>query len=98
MAERRNTAQALVEGLIANGIETLYALPGVQNDPFFDALYHAQNRLRVIHTRHEQGAAYMALHGAVQRGFARTDGPTLIEVPVGEFPSPWEFLALPKVR
>jgi acetolactate synthase-1/2/3 large subunit len=39
-----------------------------------------------------------ALRGALQRGFAKTDGPTLIEVPVGEFPSPWEFLALPKVR
>ena len=68
MAERRNTAEALVEGLIANGIETLYALPGVQNDPFFDALYHAQNRLRVIHTRHEQGAAYMALGAALATG------------------------------
>src|SRR4051794_33918591 len=68
MAERRNTAQALVEGLVANGIETLYALPGVQNDPFFDALYHAQNRLRVIHTRHEQGAAYMALGAALATG------------------------------
>ncbi|MFC7543444.1 thiamine pyrophosphate-dependent enzyme [Siccirubricoccus deserti] len=35
---------------------------------------------------------------ALQRGFARTDDPTLIEVPVGAFPSPWEFLALPKAR
>ncbi len=25
-------------------------------------------------------------------------GPTVIEVPVGDFPSPWEFLMLPKVR
>lgn len=25
-------------------------------------------------------------------------GPTLIEVPIGEVPSPWEFLMLPKVR
>lgn len=68
MAERMNTAQAVVAGLLANGIETLYALPGVQNDPFFDALYHAQNRLRVIHTRHEQGAAYMALGAAMATG------------------------------
>ena len=68
MAERLNTAEALVEGLVANGIETLYALPGVQNDPFFDALYHAQNRLKVVHTRHEQGAAYMALGAALATG------------------------------
>lgn len=67
-AERMNTAQALVAGLIANGLDTLYALPGVQNDPFFDALYHAQNRLRVIHTRHEQGSAYMALGAAMATG------------------------------
>lgn len=68
MAERMNTAQAVVAGLLANGLDTLYALPGVQNDPFFDALYHAQNRLRVIHTRHEQGAAYMALGAALATG------------------------------
>ena len=28
----------------------------------------------------------------------RRDGPTLIEVPVGPFPSPWEFIQMPKVR
>jgi acetolactate synthase I/II/III large subunit len=67
-ATRMNTAQALVEGLIANGIDTLDALPGVQNDPFFDALFHAQDRLRVIHPRHEQGAAYMALGAALATG------------------------------
>ncbi len=67
-ATRMNTAQALVEGLIANGIGTLYALPGVQNDPFFDALFHAQDRLRVVHTRHEQGVGYMALGAALATG------------------------------
>jgi acetolactate synthase I/II/III large subunit len=66
--ERMSTAQALVAGLVANGLDTLYALPGVQNDPFFDALYHAQNRLRVIHTRHEQGTGYMALGAAMATG------------------------------
>jgi acetolactate synthase-1/2/3 large subunit len=38
------------------------------------------------------------LRGALRRGFATTDGPTLIEVPVGELPSPWEFIMLPRVR
>ena len=28
----------------------------------------------------------------------RSGGPTVIEVPVGDFPSPWDFLMLPKVR
>ncbi len=68
MAERMNAAEAVVSGLVANGIETIYALPGVQNDPFFDALYHAQNQLKVLHTRHEQGCAYMALGAAMATG------------------------------
>ena len=29
------------------------------------------------------------------RAFARRDGPTLIEVPVGPLPSPWEFIFMP---
>ncbi len=28
----------------------------------------------------------------------RGGGPTVVEVPVGDFPSPWDFLMLPKVR
>ncbi len=38
------------------------------------------------------------LRFALRRGFVRRDGPTLIEVPVGPMPSPWEFIMLPKVR
>jgi acetolactate synthase-1/2/3 large subunit len=38
------------------------------------------------------------LRGALQRAFARRDGPTLIEVPVGPFPSPWPFLHMPPNR
>ncbi len=37
------------------------------------------------------------LRQALRRAFAHRDGPTLIEVPVGAFPSPWEFLNMPKV-
>jgi acetolactate synthase I/II/III large subunit len=64
----RNTAQIVIERLIAHGIDTLYCLPGVQNDAFFDALFAETNRLRPIHTRHEQGAAYMALGAAMATG------------------------------
>ena len=39
-----------------------------------------------------------ALRAALRRGIARRDGPTLIEVPVGPMPSPWEFIHMPKVR
>jgi acetolactate synthase I/II/III large subunit len=38
------------------------------------------------------------LRAALQRAFKRRDGPTLIEVPVGPLPSPWEFIHMPKVR
>ncbi len=31
-------AEAVVEGMLAHGIETIYALPGVQNDHLFAAL------------------------------------------------------------
>jgi acetolactate synthase-1/2/3 large subunit len=38
------------------------------------------------------------LRAALKRGLRRRDGPTVIEVPVGPMPSPWEFIHMPKVR
>src|SRR5436189_5877728 len=76
------TAEALVASLMAHGLDTIYALPGVQNDHLFDALFKAQDRIRTIHTRHEQGAAYMALGAALATGkpqtFAVVPGPGLL--------------------
>jgi len=63
-----NTAQAVVSMLELNGIDTLFCLPGVQNDSFFDALYDRTNAIRPIHARHEQGCAYMALGYAMASG------------------------------
>jgi acetolactate synthase-1/2/3 large subunit len=59
---------ALVEMLRRHDVDTIFALPGVQNDALFVAFYDAGEALRVIHTRHEQGAAYMAF------GYARASG------------------------
>jgi acetolactate synthase I/II/III large subunit len=59
---------ALVEMLRRHEVDTIFALPGVQNDALFVAFYDAGEALRVIHTRHEQGAAYMAY------GYARASG------------------------
>lgn len=53
--------EALVAGLISHGVDTIFGLPGVQSDYFYNAVYDAGEKLRVIHSRHEQGAAYMAL-------------------------------------
>jgi acetolactate synthase-1/2/3 large subunit len=62
------TAEAIVAALIAHGLDTLYALPGVQNDHLFDALFKSSEQIRTVHTRHEQGAAYMALGAALATG------------------------------
>ncbi len=60
--------EAVVAGLLAHGTDTLFGLPGVQNDWLYNALYDASDKIRVIHTRHEQGAGYMALGYALARG------------------------------
>ncbi len=64
----KTVAQFIVDALIENDIDQLYCLPGVQNDEFFDALYDRQDKLRPVHARHEQGAAYMALGAALATG------------------------------
>ncbi len=65
---RMTTAEATVGALIAHGIDTVYALPGVHNDHLFDALFKAQDHIRTVHARHEQGAAYLALGAALATG------------------------------
>ncbi|MGB1105508.1 MAG: thiamine pyrophosphate-dependent enzyme [Candidatus Puniceispirillaceae bacterium] len=61
-------AELVAETLIANGIDQLYCLPGIQNDGFFDALFDRTDRITPIQTRHEQGAAYMATGAALATG------------------------------
>src|ERR1700730_11206223 len=61
-------ADATVAALLVNGIDTVYALPGLHNDPLFDVLYRHSDRVRVIHPRHEQTAGYMALGAAASTG------------------------------
>src|SRR5262249_24860681 len=86
-ALQMTTAEAAVAALIAHGIDTVYALPGVHNDHLFDALFKAQNlgaqsRMRTVHARHEQGAAYMALGAALATGrpqvYSVVPGPGLL--------------------
>jgi len=81
-ATQMTTAEATVATLLKHGINTIYALPGVHNDHLFDAFHQAGGRLRVVHTRHEQGAAYMALGAALATGkpqaYAVVPGPGLL--------------------
>ena len=79
---RMTTAEAVVESLLQHGIDTLFALPGVHNDHLFDAAQRAADRFRVIHPRHEQTAAYMALGAALVTGkpqaFSVVPGPGIL--------------------
>lgn len=60
--------EAVVQALIAEGFDTLFGLPGVQNDWLYNALFDAREQIRVVHTRHEQGAIYLALGHALATG------------------------------
>ncbi len=76
------TAQAVTQTLLAQGIDTVYGLPGTHNDDLFDAFYAVRDRLRFIHTRHEQGGAFMALGASLVTGkpqvFTVVPGPGLL--------------------
>ena len=61
-------AQALVRQLQSEGIDAVFALPGVQIMAAFDALYEARDDIRLYQTRHEQATTYMA------DGYARATG------------------------
>jgi acetolactate synthase-1/2/3 large subunit len=77
----RTIAQQVVEAIRMAGIDTLFCLPGVQNDDFFDALVDAKD-IRPIVSRHEQGAAYMANGASLVAGkpaaFCVVPGPGML--------------------
>ena len=68
MSEPQTTGQLIVESLIAHGVDTIFGIPGAHMYDFNDALYERRDTLRFIHTRHEQGAGYMAY------GYAKSTG------------------------
>ena len=79
--------QAMVRSLVDHGVDTVFGIPGVQLDPLYDAFHAQQNRIRVLHTRHEQGAAFMAM-GYAQASdragvFAVVPGPGLLNAMAG---------------
>jgi len=80
--ERITGAQALVKSMINNGVDTIFGLPGLQLDTLFDAIYKEGESIRLVHTRHEQGAAYMAFGYSQSTGkvgaYAVVPGPGLL--------------------
>ncbi len=84
---KKTGGEAVVEALINHGMQLLFGLPGIQNDWLYNALYDARDKIKVIHTRHEQGAAYMALGYALATGepmvFNVVPGPGVLNASAG---------------
>ena len=66
--KRISGANALLDALVAEGVDTVFGYPGGSIIPIYDALYDYGGRLRHIFTRHEQGAVHAA------EGYARATG------------------------
>jgi acetolactate synthase-1/2/3 large subunit len=85
-SDTRTIAQQVVEAIRLAGIDTVFCLPGVQNDDFFDALVDATS-IRPIVSRHEQGAAYMANGASLVAGqpaaFCVVPGPGMLNAGAG---------------
>jgi len=63
---QRTGGEAIVGGLLAHGVDTVFGLPGAQIYGLFDAF--AKAGMKVIGARHEQACGYMAY------GYARSSG------------------------
>ncbi|PWG79132.1 biosynthetic-type acetolactate synthase large subunit [Pararcticibacter amylolyticus] len=61
-------AVALLEGLLAEGVDTIFGYPGGAIMPIYDALYDYQEKLHHVLVRHEQGGIHAG------QGYARSSG------------------------
>src|SRR5438874_3274766 len=66
VATPRTGANILVECLIRQGVDVVFAYPGGASMPIHQALTHVGDRLRTILPRHEQGGGFAA------EGYARS--------------------------
>ncbi len=87
-------AHLVIDGLRRSEIDTLFCLPGVQNDDFFNALVDARDITPIV-TRHEQGAAYMAMGAAQVTGrpsaFCVVPGPGALNATAGLTSAYWGY-------
>lgn len=65
---KMTAGEAMIESAVANGVDTVFGIPGAQIYPLFDGIY--KHDLNLIVPRHEQSAAYMAM------GYAKSTGKT----------------------
>lgn len=63
-------AQAVIQSLLQEEVDTIFGYPGGAIMPIYDALYDFMESLKHILVRHEQGAIHAA------QGYARTSGKT----------------------
>ena len=81
-----------MSALHANGLRSIFGLPGGQLDCLFDAVQRRGNDFRMIRARHEQGAAYMAFGAARSTGnpsvFTVVPGPGLMNA-MGALATAW---------
>lgn len=61
-------AEAVIRSLLAEKVDLLFGYPGGAIMPVYDALFHYQQALKHVLTRHEQGAIHAA------QGYARATG------------------------
>ena len=63
-----NGAQAIIDALIEEGVDTIFGYPGGGIMPFYDELYENGDKINHILVRHEQAAVHAA------EGYARSSG------------------------
>lgn len=68
MSQHMTGGEAIAQSLVAHGVDTLFAIPGVQTYELFDAFARLDGQIKVIGPRHEQTTAYMAY------GYAKSTG------------------------
>jgi pyruvate dehydrogenase (quinone) len=66
--KKHTTAEILVDRLLDWGVDTIFGLPGDGINGFMEALRVRQDRIRFIHVRHEESAAFMACAYAKYKG------------------------------
>ncbi len=85
-------ADVLIAALQANGINSMFALPGGQLDHLFDAVQRKNGEFTLTRTRHEQSAAYMAFGAARSTGqpavFSVVPGPGIMNA-MGALATAW---------
>ncbi len=92
MQKTQSGADVVIAALQANGINSMFALPGGQLDHLFDAVQRTNGEFTLTRTRHEQSAAYMAFGAARSTGqpavFSVVPGPGIMNA-MGALATAW---------